>query len=222
MGVDWSGFRQFSKLLEKRELSRRVVRPTFLKHVHTDQALIERCLAGETEAFGDLVQRHQDRLFGTLAHLLGSVHDAADVAQDAFVLAYRNLSHFRGQSAFYSWLFRIAYNAAVNHRRRNRRPLQSLEAQREERGDELIDRRSEPDPSAGMQLDERSRLLRSALDELGEDYRNALVLKEIEGLPYEEIAAVMDCPVGTVRSRIHRARHELKDKLSRVMKASDL
>lgn len=190
--------------------------------MHTDQALIDRCLAGETEAFGELVQRHQDRLFGTLAHLLGSVHDAADVAQDAFVLAYRNLSNFRGQSAFYSWLFRIAYNAAVNHRRRNRRGAQSLDAQRREHGDEPVDGRMSSDPAAGIQTDERSRLVRSALNELAEDYRNALVLKEIEGLPYEEIAIVMDCPVGTVRSRIHRARHELKGKLARAMKSSDL
>jgi RNA polymerase sigma-70 factor (ECF subfamily) len=78
------------------------------------------------------------------------------------------------------------------------------------------------DPSAGLQSQERVQLLRSALDELADDYRNALILKEIEGLPYEEIAAVMGCPVGTVRSRIHRARHELRDKLSRVMKESDL
>jgi RNA polymerase sigma-70 factor (ECF subfamily) len=102
--------------------------------VHSDQALIDRCLAGESEAFGELVRMHQDRLFGTLAHLLGSVHDAADVAQDAFVLAYRNLSKFRGQSAFYSWLFRIAYNAAVNHRRRNRMSA-SLDNHRQKAGD---------------------------------------------------------------------------------------
>lgn len=190
--------------------------------MHSDQALIDRCLAGETELFGTLVERYQDRLFGTLAHLLGSVHDAADVAQDAFVLAYRNLSSFRGQSAFYSWLFRIAYNAAVNHRRKNRRGAQSLDVQRNEHGEELIDGRNSMDPSAGLQSQERVQLLRSALDELADDYRNALILKEIEGLPYEEIAAVMGCPVGTVRSRIHRARHELRDKLSRVMKESDL
>jgi RNA polymerase sigma-70 factor (ECF subfamily) len=189
--------------------------------VHSDQALIDRCLAGETEAFGDLVQKYQDRLVGTLAHLLGSVHDAADVAQDAFVLAYRNLSNFRGQSAFYSWLFRIAYNAAVNFRRRNRHGTQSLDLQRSELGEEPADNRLNTDPGAGLELDERSRQVHAALNEIAEDYRNALVLKEIEGLPYEEIAEVMGCPVGTVRSRIHRARHELRDKLSRVMKTSD-
>ncbi|MBX3442985.1 MAG: sigma-70 family RNA polymerase sigma factor [Planctomyces sp.] len=188
--------------------------------MHSDQALIDRCLAGETEAFGELVQKHQDRLFGTLAHLLGSVHDAADVAQDAFVLAYRNLSKFRGQSAFYSWLFRIAYNAAVNHRRRTRKHP-SLDG-REQPGFEPVDGRTATDPGSGMQSDERVRLVRSALDELAEEYRNALVLKEIEGLAYEEIASVMDCPVGTVRSRIHRARHDLREKLSRSLKPSDL
>lgn len=190
--------------------------------MHSDQALIDRSLAGESDAFGELVRRHQDRLFGSLSHLLGSVHDAADVAQDAFVLAYRNLSRFRGQSAFYSWLFRIAYNAAVNHQRRHRRKSQSLDGRREDQGEEPVDSRLSSDPAAGMQTDERTRLVRDALAELGEDYRNALILKEIEGLPYEEIAAVMECPVGTVRSRIHRARHELRDKLTRVIKASDL
>ncbi|HVJ67225.1 MAG TPA: sigma-70 family RNA polymerase sigma factor [Caulifigura sp.] len=190
--------------------------------MHSDQALIDRSLAGESEAFGELVRRHQDRLFGSLSHLLGSVHDAADVAQDAFVLAYRNLNRFRGQSAFYSWLFRIAYNAAVNHQRRHRRKSQSLDGRRDELGEEPVDGRASSDPASGLQTNERSRIIREALDELGEDYRNALVLKEIEGLPYEEIASVMECPVGTVRSRIHRARHELRDKLTRVMKASDL
>lgn len=196
-------------------------RPSPWKHVHSDQALIDRCLAGESDAFGELVQKHQDRLFGTLAHLLGSVHDAADVAQDAFVLAYRNLSKFRGQSAFYSWLFRIAYNAAVNHRRRNRTSV-SLDNHRHQAGEEPVDARLSADPASSMQSDERVRLVRAALDDLDEEYRNALVLKEIEGLPYEEIASVMNCPIGTVRSRIHRARHELRGKLSRSLKTTDL
>jgi len=188
----------------------------------SDQALIDRSLAGEPEAFGELVRRYQDRLFGTLTHLLGSVHDAADVAQDAFVLAYRNLPRFRGNSAFYSWLFRIAYNSAIDHRRKHRRKTQSLDGHRDMTGDEPIDRRSASDPAASLQSEERSRQVREALDDLADDYRNALILKEIEGLPYEEIAAIMACPVGTVRSRIHRARLELRDKLTRMMKASDL
>src|SRR4051812_11599881 len=144
---------------------------------------------------------------------MGSVHDAADVAQDAFVLAYRNLSRFRGQSAFYSWLFRIAYNAAVNHQRRHRRKSQSLDGRREELGEEPVDTRLSADPGASMKLDERTRIVRGAFAELADVYRNALVRKKIEALPYEEIAAVMECPVGTARSRIHRARHELRDKL---------
>lgn len=183
-----------------------------------DRALIDRCLAGDTDAFSRLVQRHQDRLYGTLVHLLGSTQDALDVAQETFVLAWQNLASFRGDSAFYSWLFRIAHNAAVSFRRRDRRP-QSMDRGRDLHGEEPEDRRSANDPAHQLVSDERRQVVQAALAALPEDYRTVLVLKEMDGLSYEEIADVIGCPIGTVRSRIHRARSELKDKLLRSLKS---
>lgn len=184
-----------------------------------DHLLIERCRTGDVEAFGDLVLRHQDRLFGTLVHLLGSVHEAHDVAQDAFVLAFQKLKTFRGDSAFYSWLFRIAYNAAISNRRKHRLRGVSIEAAREQRGVEPTDDRDSADPSYALQSEERRTQVREALDELAEEFRLVIVLKEMEGFSYEEIAAIVGCPIGTVRSRIHRARGELREKLSRTLKS---
>ncbi len=184
-----------------------------------DRALIDRSLAGDTDAFGRLVRRHQDRLYGTLTHLLGSPQDALDVAQEAFVLAWQNLASFRGDSAFYSWLFRIAHNAAASFRRRDRRPSRWLDGQRDLQVDEPADPSPANDPAAGMVIDERRLLVQAALADLPDDYRTVLVLKEMDGLSYEEIAAVLDCPIGTVRSRIHRARTELKEKLVRSLKS---
>lgn len=184
-----------------------------------DRALIDRCLAGETDAYGRLVHRYQDRLYGTLVHLLGSTQDAYDVAQDTFLLAWQNLATFRGDSAFYSWLFRIAHNAAVSFRRRNRRPVRSLDPNSEQPGDDPVDPRLTLDPASGMVTDERRRIVQDALAELPEEYRTVLVLKELDGLRYEEIASLIGCPVGTVRSRIHRARTELRDKLTRALKS---
>jgi RNA polymerase sigma-70 factor (ECF subfamily) len=186
-----------------------------------DRALIERCRAGEANAFGGLVARHQDRLYGTLVHLLGSTHDALDVAQETFVLAYQNLNSFRGDSAFYSWLFRIAYNAAVSFRRKRKRPLPSLDHARDRDGFDPGDQRPSADPAFEIASHERRQLVHEALAELPEEYRTVLVLKELEGLRYDEIADVIGCPIGTVRSRIHRARSELRDKLTRVMKSEE-
>ncbi len=185
-----------------------------------DQLLIERCRSGHPEAFGDLVLKYQRRLVRTLNSLLGNGHDALDVAQDAFLKAYLNLDSFRGDSAFYSWLFRIAWNGAATLRRKQRvRAGASLDAIREQSGLEPNDINPTSDPTQALQTAEDQQLLRQALNELGEDYRIALVLKEIEGLAYEEIASLTDCPIGTVRSRIHRARQELRAKLDRTLKA---
>jgi len=182
----------------------------------TDAALIGRCRAGDREAFGGLVTRYQDRLYGTLSRLLGSMDDARDVCQDAFVLAFRRLDTFRGDAEFYSWLFRIAYNAAMT-RRRKRRPRQSLDVANEISGFEPSDERSGADPTESLQSIEHQELVRNALRGLAEDYRTVLVLKEIEGLQYEEIAEICGCPIGTVRSRIHRARNELREALARAL-----
>lgn len=182
-----------------------------------DQILIDRCLAGQTDAFGELVTRYQGRLYGTLVNMLGSVHDARDASQEAFVLAFSKLSTFRQESAFYSWLFRIAYNAAVSRQRKARREKSSLDAARDATGMEPTDDRPDADPAHTLNLTERQALVQTALNELAEDYRTAIILREMEGMSYEEIAEMVGVPIGTIRSRIHRARTELREKLTRTM-----
>ncbi|MES2791515.1 MAG: sigma-70 family RNA polymerase sigma factor [Planctomycetota bacterium] len=182
-----------------------------------DSELITECLQGRTDAFGQLVTRYQERLFGTLVTMLGSVEDARDVAQEAFVQAYQKLESFRGQSAFYSWLFRIALNSSVDHHRRQRRPTVSIDASREQSGTEPTDLHPEASPSFSIERTERQKLVQVALSKLSPEYRQVLMLKEMEDLKYEEIAALVKIPVGTVRSRIHRGRAELKDILERLL-----
>lgn len=184
-----------------------------------DQTLIENCLAGRRDAFGQLVERYQNRLFHSLMHLLGSTEDAQDAAQDAFVQAFEKLATFRGQSQFYSWLFRIAFNTAVSAKRKTRRMSVSLDGRREMNGMEPSDVNPSTEPSYALDVSDRQRLVRQALSELSEEFRTALVLKEMDGMSYEEIADVIEVPLGTVRSRIHRARLELRDKLSVLLKS---
>jgi|HubBroStandDraft_6_1064221.scaffolds.fasta_scaffold220870_2 RNA polymerase sigma-70 factor, ECF subfamily len=183
-----------------------------------EKQLIRECLAGRTEAFGELVIRYQDRLFNALTGILGSPEDARDVAQDAFVHAFQRLKTFRGQSAFYSWLFRIALNAAASQRRRTKRKTTSIDATRDERGGEPLDRHPEAVPSHALEADERRLAVQSALAKLPAEFRIPLVLKEIDGMKYHEIAAIIGCPVGTVRSRIHRARSELRQRLELLLR----
>lgn len=181
-----------------------------------DQELIDQCLTGRTEAFGQLVIRYQDRLYNSLVHVIGSADTAQDVVQEAFVHAFQKLGSFRGQSAFYSWLFRIALNAAISEKRKNRRMAGSVEAARESAGIEPIDARAENYPAHALEVAERQAMVHQALDQLAEEFRTVLVLKEMDGLKYEEIAEIVGCPIGTVRSRIHRARSELRDTASGV------
>ena len=188
----------------------------------SDQTLIDHCLAGRREAFGLLVERYQNRLFHSLLHLLGSAEDAQDATQEAFVNAFEKLGSFRGQSQFYSWLFRIAYNTAVSSKRKSGRMSVSLEARRDASGLEPSDGNPTSEPSYAMDVSDRQRLVQQALSELGEEFRTALVLKEMDGMSYEEIADIVKVPLGTVRSRIHRARLELREKLSVLLRSEVL
>lgn len=183
----------------------------------SDQELIEECLQGQTQVFGDLVVRYQDRLYNMLAHVLGSGEEARDVAQEAFVSAFQKLHTFRGRSAFYSWLFRIALNSAVSRQRKSSRVPVSIEAVRDRTGVEPADPHPETRPGFAIETSERQAAVRAALADLPEEFRTVLVLKEMEDLKYEEIAEVVGCPVGTVRSRIHRARAELRTRLSALL-----
>ena len=186
-----------------------------------DTELIEACLAGKTDAFGQLVVRHQDRLYNTLVKVLGSADDARDVVREAFVHAFQKLHTFRGNSAFYSWLYRIAFNAAVTKHRKRGRQAASIDAVRQQTGAEPVDTSPETEPAHKIEQSERQQAVRTALSQLSEEFRTVLVLKEMEGLKYEQIAEIVDCPVGTVRSRIYRARVELRDRLKRILKEED-
>lgn len=183
-----------------------------------DQQLIQDCLSGQTESFGELVLRYQDRLFNSLVKILGSRDEALDVAQDAFTQAYQKLSTFRGDSQFYSWLFRIGFNAAITQqRKKKRRNAVSLDNIKDNTRQEISENREDLCPSHSMQLTEQQTMVHKVLSELSDEYRIVIVLKEMEGNSYEEISQLVGCPVGTVRSRLHRARLELKERLSRVM-----
>ncbi len=182
--------------------------------VNNDSELIEQTLQGRPAAFGVLVRKYQDRLFNTLARLLGNIEDAHDVVQDSFIQAFVKLETFQQSSAFYTWLYRIAMNMAATLRRRKRAVL-SVDQAREATGREPIDLGESP--GERLERQERQRQVRQAIAELPEEYRAVVVLREMEGFCYETIAEVLDLPIGTVRSRLHRARILLRDQLKEVL-----
>lgn len=179
-----------------------------------DAQLIDATLEGQSAAFGQLVTKYQDRLYHMLTHLLGSPEDAQDVAQDAFVQAFVKLDSFRGKSAFYTWLYRIAFNTAMSRRRREK-PTTSVEEAKEMAGVEPIDTDSAPEKQ--MIETERSSQVHAALQQLSDEHRAVLVLREMDGQAYETIAEILDLPVGTVRSRLHRARLQMREQLELVL-----
>lgn len=175
-----------------------------------DALLIDQALDGDSAAFGQLVLRYQDRLYNSLVHVVGSTDTAHDVVQDAFVQAYVKLETFERASAFYTWLYRIAFNMAISRRRREK-PVVSINRIQDELGHEPVDRGEAP--SARLERNEHAAAVRKALDSLTPDHRAILVLREIDGCAYEEIAEILDLPIGTIRSRLHRARLQLRDAL---------
>lgn len=179
-----------------------------------DQRLVQASLAGDAEAFGDLVRRYQDRLFATLYRLTGSAEDAQDLVQEAFLRAYQNLDRFLGESAFYTWVYRIGVNLALNRRRRWRSGPRFLPLNRGDRPDHDVagDHEAE-NPARRLESLETGERVQQALSRLPEEFRSVVILKDFDGLRYEEIAGLLDIPVGTVRSRLHRARAELRELL---------
>lgn len=180
-----------------------------------DAPLIAASLAGDTAAFGRLVGLYQDRLYNSLLRVVGSSEDARDLVQDAFVQAFLKLETFRGSSAFYTWLYRIAFNLAMSHARKQRK-LTSLDGVKACCGSEPVD--GQPAPEAAALRREQIDLVHAALAELSVEYRQILVLREMEGCRYDEIAKILELPVGTVRSRLFRARLQLRDQLAPRMR----
>ena len=181
----------------------------------TDQQLVDRVLAGERNAFNLLVLRYQHRVAALVGRFVHDPHEAEDVTQEAFVKAYRALPLFRGDSAFYTWLYRIAVNTAKNYLvSRSRRPpasdVNAEEAELTEVGSILRDIES---PERNLATSKLKQAILDAIEELPEDLRTAFTLREFSGLSYEDITEVMDCPVGTVRSRIFRAREAIDKKI---------
>jgi RNA polymerase sigma-70 factor (ECF subfamily) len=183
-----------------------------------DAQLIDETLRGRSAAFGRLVEKYQDRLYNTIVHVVGNGEDALDVVQDAFVQAFLKLETFQRSSAFYTWLYRIAFNAAASQHRR-KRPVLSVEQSRETSGHEPVDGQS--GPGEHLEQLERSRQVQQAIAALSEEHRAVVVLREIDGCCYETIAEILDLPVGTVRSRLHRARLQLRDQLREVLMIDD-
>jgi RNA polymerase sigma-70 factor, ECF subfamily len=182
--------------------------------LNDDVRLIEATLSGRSAAFGQLVLKHQDRLFNTLVHLTGNREDARDLTQDAFVQAFLKLDTFKQSCAFYTWLYRIAFNLAATHHRRQK-PAASVEQIRESSGREPT--APGDGPTERIEQEERNQQVREALARLGDEFREVVVLREIDGRDYETIAEILDLPVGTVRSRLHRARVQLRDHLGEML-----
>jgi RNA polymerase sigma-70 factor (ECF subfamily) len=185
----------------------------------SDLGLVRRVQRGERGAYDLLVLKYQHKVVKLVMRYLRDPADAEDVAQEAFIKAYRALPQFRGESAFYTWLYRIAINTAKNAlAARDRNPVSSeLDMQNNEESSDVVNRLRDPETPEGLALTEEIRdTVNRAIESLPEDLRTAIVLRELEGLSYEEIAASMDCPVGTVRSRIFRAREAIDKRLREV------
>ncbi|HEB82039.1 MAG TPA: RNA polymerase sigma factor RpoE [Gammaproteobacteria bacterium] len=184
-----------------------------------DQKLVERVQQGDKKAFDMLVLKYQLRVSKLVSRFLRNPADVPDVVQEAFIKAYRALPNFRGDSAFYTWLYRIAINTAKNHlvSQSRKSPANSIDAQEAEDygASEWLNEYASPEREA--LADELETVIHQAMSDLPPDLREAITLREIEGLSYEEIAAVMDCPIGTVRSRIFRAREAIDNKLAPLL-----
>jgi RNA polymerase sigma-70 factor (ECF subfamily) len=177
-----------------------------------DHRLIAECLRGNPATFAVLMSRYQDRLFNTVFRLLGNAQDAEDVVQETFLNAYQSLHTFKGESQVFTWLYRIAYNTAVSHKRKQKGTL-SIDASRngEGTGIEPLDASEYNQPGNAMLRAEEESRVQKALNQLSPEHKVVLVLKEMEGFKYEAIAEILQVPVGTVRSRLHRARLEFRE-----------
>ncbi len=185
----------------------------------SDRLLVERAQKGDLRAFDLLVIKYQHRVLSVIRRFVSDGDEAQDVAQESFIKAFNALEQFRGDSAFYTWLFRIATNTAKNHlvARARRTPVVDIDiddAVSQDEGEQLRDHEG---PEAVMAMQEMEQAIKRAVAELPDELRTALCLREFDGLSYEDIAAIMDCPIGTVRSRIFRGRETVDKQVAAVM-----
>jgi len=188
-----------------------------------DQELVERVQNGEKAAFDILVRKYEHKLANVISRYIHDQSEVLDVAQDAFIKAYRALPNFRGDSAFYTWLYRIAINTAKNHlvaasRRPPKNDVDAQDAEQFEAGSGLKEYAT---PERLALRSELAGTIQDAMEELPEELRVAIVLRELEGLSYEEIASAMECPIGTVRSRIFRARDAIDKQIRPLLDETD-
>ena len=185
----------------------------------TDKEIIERVKGGEKEAYDLLVLKYQQRVINLISRFVKNHSDALDVSQETFIKAYRALPNFRGESAFYTWLYRIAVNTAKNHltvqsRKITKSDYDVADIEQIEGNMSLTE---QPTPESLLVKDELQETILKTIENLPEDLKSAIMLREIEGLSYEGIAEVMECPVGTVRSRIFRAREMIDSKIKPLL-----
>ncbi|KJZ10605.1 RNA polymerase sigma factor RpoE [Halomonas sp. S2151] len=188
----------------------------------TDQQLVARAQKGDTRAFDLLVKKYQHKILGLIGRYISDHAEVQDVAQEAFIKAYRALGKFRAESAFYTWMYRIAINTAKNHLvSRGRRPpgsdLDINDAEIVDMSGRLADIET---PEASIARDQLEAAVFEAIENLPDDLRTAITLRELDGLSYEDIAQIMQCPVGTVRSRIFRAREAVDQHIQPLMTTS--
>ena len=179
--------------------------------VSDDNRLIAECREGNTAAFGELVQRYQDRLFNSVLRLTDNAEDARDVVQEAFLHAYQSLHSFKGDSLFFTWLYRIAVNSAISMKRK-KRVVQRIQPG-ESGAIDPLDQSESNRPEHAIEMAEDERKVHEALAKLSVEHRAVLVMKDMEGMKYDEMAEILGVPVGTIRSRLHRARLEMRDLL---------
>lgn len=184
----------------------------------TDRQLVERVKRGDKRAFDVLVLKYQHKIVGLVSRYLRDQDEVVDVTQEAFIKAYRALPRFRGDSAFYTWLYRIAINTAKNHlvSKSRRPPDTDVDIGEGEFQDNSAVLRDIENPENALATSQLETVVYKAIDDLPEELKVAVTLREFEGLSYEDIAEVMECPVGTVRSRIFRAREAIEKKIAAI------
>ena len=184
----------------------------------SDQRLVLRVQHGDKRAFDVLVLKYQQRIASIVSRYLRDQDEVADVTQEAFIKAYRALANFRGDAQFYTWLYRIAINTAKNHlvAKSRRPPNTDKDINDGEFSENSVVLEAEDQPETLLARDQLQSVILAAVDDLQEDLRTALMLREFDGLSYEEIAEIMACPVGTVRSRIFRARETIEKKMAQM------
>jgi RNA polymerase sigma-70 factor (ECF subfamily) len=183
-----------------------------------DQRLIAECLQGNTAAFGVLVRCYQERLYNSVYRLVENAEDAQDVVQEAFLNAYQSLDGFKGDSLFFTWLYRIAVNTAISFKRKQRATVRIDTGRNGEHLVEPLDPSEESRPEHALEQAEEGRRIREALARLSPEHRAVLVMKDMEGQKYETMAEILQVPIGTIRSRLHRARLELRELLEKSAK----